>query len=268
MLTALSLKNFIFIDEVHLDFTSGMTALTGETGAGKSILCDALWLALGAPSDKSMIQLGKDACHLEACFSLVNAPRVEKWLQEKGYLQTSHTLNKASCYIKRVISQKGRGQAWINQKPCKITDLRWLKKHLVARHSQHDQQKLLTHDYQRECLDLYGGYSHLLESVEVLYHEHQSLQKQKENLVAAIKQQEDRLAILEYQLEELEKAHVKPNELDNLMQKQRQLSSASEVIQEGQRAIAILNEGEPVHLMGLLQTVQQTIQKIASEHDS
>jgi DNA repair protein RecN (Recombination protein N) len=264
MLTYLSLENFVFIDELALDFNAGMTALTGETGAGKSILCDALWLALGATCDKTVIQIGKPYCRVQASFNIRAIPQVQQWLIAQGYMNDEEIEQAESvfCHITRVISPKGRGQVWINHQIAKVKHVQRLGEYLVARHSQHDQQRLLMSEHQRECLDRYGRYADLLQKVADGYTDYTAIKKEQQRLLAQVETQKDQLSLLQYQLDEIEQAALKPNEWEDLSQKQRQLSYAHQVLEKGQEALMLLSEAEPVHLSTLLQSIQQALHKI------
>lgn len=267
MLTALEIKHFVFIEELTVHFKKGMTVLTGETGAGKSILCDALWLALGINADKTFIQTGKSLCTVNAYFNLETLPHVQKWLKEKGYFfiedKASEVIINHQCCLTRIIPREGRTQALINNKAASIQDLKKLGSLLVALHGQHEQQRLLKLDQQRECLDQYGQYRELVQSVQALYFRYTELKRQNQQFAERVDTQEQQLALLEYQLEELKETNFHPAELEGLDQEQRRLAHAQQVLENGYAAVALMSEAEPVHLFGLFQNIQEYLQKIS-----
>src|SRR5699024_5366786 len=159
MLTDLSIRDFAIIDTLDVTFERGMTVLSGETGAGKSILVDALSLILGDRADAGAVRDGCQRAHLTARFDLTDAPGVADWLR-------AHELDAdGECIIRRTIARAGRSRCWINGQPAPARDLKTLGEQLVDIHGQHAHQSLLRATTQRELLDAYGQHEQLLQNV-------------------------------------------------------------------------------------------------------
>jgi DNA repair protein RecN (Recombination protein N) len=263
MLIHLSLEHFLLIDQLELDFNPGMVVLTGETGAGKSVLCDALGLVLGSKADKSIIQLEQSRCTIKAQFDIQSLDGVKQWLKQRKYLDGAISSNHSICDIKRVIPRSGSAQAWVNGKLISIQDLKYLGQLLVNIHAQHDQRQLVEREYQRQCLDKYGQYFDLSERVETLYTQYVELKKQKQALIEQINTQQQQLALLDYQLKELEELQFQPDEIPQLDQEQRRLAHAQSVLENGHAALALMSESESVQVISLLHTIQQYLQKMS-----
>lgn len=259
MLSYLQVENFVFIEQLALSFKTGMTSLTGETGAGKSILCDALWLALGETSDKTWIHPEKAYCRIEAHFDIRDS-QLKEWLALCGY--QNDVVHHSSCHIIRRLPQTGHAQVWINGKLAKISDLKFLKENLVARHSQHDQQCLLNPEYQRLCLDRYGGHTEIVQATEKCCAVYQGLKRKHQSLLEESARYKDKQALLAYQLAELEESQLSLQEVEVIEQKQRQLAHANQVLEQGQAALTLLSEDDSVNLYKLLQILQQVLHKI------
>src|SRR5436190_18645511 len=156
MLRTLSIRNFILVDQLELDFASGFTVLTGETGAGKSILVDALALVLGARGDAGVVRAGADRAEISVEFDLVKRPQVNAWLASNDLSNGEGTL-----LLRRVIDAQGKSRAYINGSPASLTQAREVGEMLVDIHGQHAHQSLLRPDAQRALLDAFGGFSSL-----------------------------------------------------------------------------------------------------------
>ena len=148
-LRRIALRDFVIVPALELDFAPGFTALTGETGAGKSILIDALQLALGARADAAVVREG--ASQAEICAEFDSPPHCQPWLHEAGFAQED------SLLLRRVIDAQGRSRAWINGSPATATQLRQLGTHLLDIHGQHAWQSLMRADSVRSLLDAYAG---------------------------------------------------------------------------------------------------------------
>ncbi|MGD9095774.1 MAG: AAA family ATPase, partial [Chromatiales bacterium] len=156
MLTGISIRNLVTVESLQLDLHAGMSVLTGETGAGKSILIDALGLVLGDKSDNSLIRHGKEKAEITAEFDLAQLPGIRNWLE-------SNDLDDAGeCLLRRTISTKGRSRAYINGTPVTLATLEALGNQLVDIHGQHAHQSLMHRAHQRELLDAFAGNSELV----------------------------------------------------------------------------------------------------------
>ena len=155
MLAEISIRDFAIIDRLSVEFGPGMTVLSGETGAGKSILIDALNLILGERADGAAVREGAARSDITARFTLADAPAASAWLAE-------HELDgDDECVIRRVVAKEGRSRGWVNGTPMPVRELKALGRLLVDIHGQHAQQSLLGRDAQRDLLDAYGEHAEL-----------------------------------------------------------------------------------------------------------
>ncbi|MGB5339365.1 MAG: AAA family ATPase, partial [Gammaproteobacteria bacterium] len=163
MLTHIHIRNFAIVDEIDLELDGGMTALTGETGAGKSILVDALGLVLGDRADNSVIRHGCDRAEISAGFDIHDRSGVTAWLASRDLDMDGE------CQLRRIISRTGRTRCYINGQPVPTQSLRILGEQLVDIHGQHEHQSLLRTGVQRQLLDSFGGHDSLLGKLTTLH---------------------------------------------------------------------------------------------------
>jgi DNA repair protein RecN (Recombination protein N) len=264
MLAYLCIRNFIFIDELAVYFQPGMNVLTGETGAGKSILYQALWTALGGTIRKSIIPVEQASCYIEAQFNLQSLEQVKQWLVQHKYIEKDQVDNENSCRIVRTISRQGRVQAFVNGRSISLKSLKLLRAQLIRLYGQHDQQRLLTEQYPRECLDAYGDYPEIIGAVKYYYLQHKQFMERKVQLQKNIQEREDNLNLITYQLQELEEAQLEPNEWVALEQEQQQLFSAAHTLEQGHTILLKLTEREPMSIRLELKGIQASLQKLFS----
>ena len=170
MLTSLRIENFAIVSQLELDFSLGMTAFTGETGAGKSIMIDALMLALGGRADASVIRGHAEKCDISACFHIEKTSLPARWLDEHDIATDDGEL-----FLRRVIYAEGRSKSYINGQPFPLQKIKELSEMLVDIHGQHQHQTLLQHATHRQQLDQYANHQHLLDDVKRLYHHCQKI---------------------------------------------------------------------------------------------
>jgi len=203
MLKHLYIRNFAIIDELELDFNSGMTALTVETGAGKSILLGAMNLVLGDRADNDSIKQGCEYAEIVAEFEISKLTEVSAWL-------VTQELNAADeCILRRRITKDGRSRAYINSTPVNLQLIRELAEMLIDIHGQHEHQSLMKSTVQRQLLDDYAKHSPLLETVSNLYVELKLLEEQLHHLQQTSSEQNDRLDLLRFQTQELDTLQLK-----------------------------------------------------------
>lgn len=237
MLQQITVKNLAIVAELELNFGTGMHVLTGETGAGKSIIIDALSIALGERASAEQIRAGQTQAEIIASFDVSQLPAVQALLQEQ---ELPHT----ECVIRRIISNDGRSRAYINGISVAVQQIKTLAPHLVHIHSQHQHHALLESDYQRQVLDVYAEHPQLLAQVAELHA--QWLQTKQQILaLTAMQQQADRLTLLNYQIQELSALQLQTNELQQLDQKHNQLAKGQELTATCQSLHTLLtNAGE------------------------
>lgn len=236
MLTHLSIHNLAIIEHLELHFHRGMTILTGETGAGKSILIDALGLVLGERADAELVRRDCKATEVSASFDLTNLKHVEAWL-------SNHALEaNGECVLRRIVHADGRSRSSINGRIVPLVQLKTLGSKLIDIHGQHQHQTLLKTEYQRKILDEFAKHDSLTSETRTAFSEWQRVQKEFER-IHKLRDQNHRLALLRYQIEELESLQLKPNELENLIQEQKTLQHVTEWRQYCEAARGLLVEG-------------------------
>jgi len=239
MLTQLLIRDLAIVSSVELEFAAGMSALTGETGAGKSIMIDALGLALGDKADGDLVRPGCERAEIIASFALDACPGARAWLAEQALDEEDE------CILRRVIPRDGRSRAYINGRTANSAQLRELANHLVDIHGQHAHQSLLRPAMQRELLDAYGGQGELAAQVAEAFRHYRTLDQELGERERAERARLERLDLLQIQVEELDALALTLDELQNLDQEQRRLSHLGR-LQEGTAALLLLlAEGEP-----------------------
>ena len=225
MLTSISIQNLAVVESLDLDLSTGMTALTGETGAGKSILIDALGLALGNKSDKNMIRHGSPKAEITAVFDVHENTEVLEWLSSRE-LEAD-----GECQLRRIVTRENRNKAFINGSPATLKLMQELGNLLVEIHGQHAHQRLLKNSFQLDSVDLYAGHQALLQQTSSAY---ESWQKCL-NEINLLKQNEQdrvsRLELLRFQHQELEQLNLQANEIEQLESDFKTLTNADQLIQ-------------------------------------
>jgi len=245
MLTRIEIRNFAIIDEAAVELGPGLAVLTGETGAGKSILIDALGLVLGDRADTSAIRPGSDRAEITAEFDLAGAPAAADWLAEQELDADG------DCQMRRVVTAEGRSRGFINGRSTTTANLRALGELLVDIHGQHEHQSLLRGDAQRGLLDDYADHGELLEEVAGLYRRWKERADEVERLRAATRDRDSRLELLRYQVGELEALDLAEGEIDELEADHRRQANAGRLLEQGQRALALAYESDDSNAHGL-----------------
>jgi DNA repair protein RecN (Recombination protein N) len=194
MLTHIDFRDFAIIDTLELDLGAGMSVLTGETGAGKSILVDALGLVLGDRADAGVVRQGAERAELTAEFDLRDAPDTVAWLQQQELSADGE------CILRRIIGADGRSRGQINARSVPMQLLKELGEQLVDIHGQHEHQSLLRRDTQLRLLDGYGQHESLLADVTRCYAEWKTAHQKLAELRAAAADRDARLLLLRYQV--------------------------------------------------------------------
>lgn len=231
MLTHISIKNFAIADQVELEIKPGMTTITGETGAGKSITLDALGLALGDRADSGLVRHGADRADIHATFDIAKLPSVKHWLDERDLSCDNE------CLLRRVISKEGRSRAYINGSPVTLNDIKHLGEQLIDIHSQHEHQSLLKKDTHRSLLDHFAGAVKQAEKVKLSYQQWHKLAEYIKALEEQNNEQEAKVQLLKYQIEEFDALALQENELEQLESEQKSLANAEQNLASGQQAL-------------------------------
>lgn len=238
MLTQLRICDFAIVEDLELELAPGMTAVTGETGAGKSILVDAIGLLLGDRADSSTIRYGAERTDISAAFDLDSLPAARAWLAERDLDREQ------DCQLRRVVASNGRSRNYINGVPQPAQALRELGELLVDIHGQHEHQSLVRRDAQRQLLDDYAGHQALIAELEQHYRAWSQLRQELRDLRQASSERDARLDILRYHLRELAALNLADGEIAKLEFEQRRLAHSSQLLDTGQRLLIWLTEGD------------------------
>jgi DNA repair protein RecN (Recombination protein N) len=236
MLTSLYVRHFAVVEAAEIAFGPGLTVVSGETGAGKSLLVDALMLLAGARADSGMVRAGSDRAELAAEFDLADLPEARDWLQQEELDEDS------GCQLRRVIRAEGSSKAWINGRPANARQLGELASLLVEIHGQHEHQALLSRSHQLALLDAYAGHDGLLAQVRDGALQWRELGARMRKLSGG-EDRDQRIELLRHELGELEKWALPAAELDELEASHRRLANAGRLA-EGSAGVVELLDGE------------------------
>ena len=228
MLQQLIVHHYALVDFLHLDFSDKMTAISGETGAGKSILLGALGLTLGDRAESGCVQQGAERADIHAVFDLSHLPRVKDYLSAKHLAAAE---DPDTCILRRMINQDGRSRGYINGKPVNITALKELGRQLINIHGQHEHQHLLGRDSHQTLLDAFGNYPQHQEAVASISHDWFEFDRQIKALTGGQQLSEAEQQLLQYQVDELEQLALLPEELLCLEQEHKQRANADQLLQ-------------------------------------
>ncbi len=231
MLTSLQIRDFAIVDQIAVDFEAGMTVLTGETGAGKSILVDAVGLVLGERGGSQLVRSGAKRAEFSAEFDISSLPAVKDWLEQQALDQDD------SCLLRRVISADGRSRAFINGNAVTMQQLKGLGELLLDIHGQHFHQSLGRKAVQRDLLDHYGELLSQRRQTEAAFEKWQSLQTQLDTLQAADADRASRIDLLSFQLQELEGLDAGDGEFEDLQAERRKLANSGKLAEGAAAAL-------------------------------
>jgi DNA repair protein RecN (Recombination protein N) len=259
VLNHLHVRNLAVVDEVEVELTAGMTVLTGETGAGKSILVDALGLALGERADSDAVRPGAKRAEITASFELSDDEAATKWLDANDLDQDG------GCVLRRVVTAEGRSRGYINGNPAPMQTLRELGELLVDICGQQAHQSLSRPDNQRNLLDQHDGGAtlKLLAKVRSAYSEWHEWQSKYEKLEAARSDQAARIDLLSFQVQELEALNAQPGELEELDHAHKRAANASRITEGAGAALQMLYENEQASAHDLLNRARSNLEALA-----
>ena len=241
MLQSLSIRNVVLIDKLDLDFNHGLSVLTGETGAGKSILLDSLGLILGNRAETSLIRLGEDKLSISAVFDIPSKDNPLWNIFEENELEIEDEL-----IIKRTLSRDGKGKIFINDQNISLKLLKDIGKYLVEVHGQFDNQGLLNPTNHLSVLDAYGCYSDLLLRVKDTYRNYKETNRKRIKAEAEIAQAKQEEENIRYWVNELEKAEVFEGEENELIQRRSELMNAEKIIENLSYAYNVLTQSNDI----------------------
>jgi DNA repair protein RecN (Recombination protein N) len=239
MLRSLSIRDFVIVERLDLEFQSGFTVLTGETGAGKSILIDALAAVLGERAESGLVREGKDKAEVSAQFTASGLLPLAKYLDENDLAGED-----GECLLRRVIETSGRSRAYVNGRPATVQQLKDIGEHLIDIHGQHAHQSLLRPASQRDLVDGYAGAANLAAQVAQAYRSWQEVRRRLAALDTDARALEAEREQLEWQARELEALAFRAEEWDELQAEHKRLAHAASLIESVQFSLDALSEAE------------------------
>ena len=261
MLTQLTISNFAIVRELEIDFQRGMTAITGETGAGKSIAIDALGLCLGGRADADMVRQGAPRADICARFSLKDTPPAQRWLNDNQLDDGNE------CLLRRVISSDGRSRGFINGTAVPLSQLRDLGQALIQIHGQHAHQLLLKPEHQKNLLDAYAGEPLLMQNMAQHYRQwHQSCRALAQHQQLS-QEREARRELLQYQLKELNEFAPVSGEYEQIDEEYKRLANSGQLLSTSQQTLLMLADGEDNNLQSQLYTARQLMSELIEMDD-
>jgi len=257
MLQHLTINNYAIVDSLEIELEPGMTVITGETGAGKSIMLDALALTLGDRADREVIRGGAERADITAGFGLPEDPAVIQWLENHDF-----DTDENNCILRRVISRDGRSRAYINGQPTTLNNLRDLGEMLIDIHSQHEHQSLLKTATHQRLLDEYCGLQKISDQVRSIARKWRRLNEELEQIRSRAEESNAQYQLLSYQVRELEELALGEKELAELEEEHQKLSHGEESVLVNRQVLELTSENDEFNLMqslnkaiGLLQDI-------------
>lgn len=260
MLAQLTINNFAIVRQLEIELAKGMSVITGETGAGKSIAIDALGLCLGQRIETSMVREGQERAEICATFFIEPTNPAYQWLQEQELQDPD---NPSDCILRRVINADGRSKAFINSTPVSASQLKEIGQYLIHINGQHASQLLLKNDYQLQLVDSFANHNGLLTQMREDYRAWKNLQTQVKTFQQKVAENEAKKQLLQYQVEELDEFVLRPNEYLELEEDQRRLSNSEQLTQLSQSALQLLSENETVSIDSMLYRATQYIDELS-----
>ena len=259
MLTQLTINNFAIVRQLNIELSQGMSVITGETGAGKSIAIDALSVCLGQRTETSMLREGQERADICATFHLNQNNPAFQFLQENELQDPD---NPEDCILRRIINHDGRSKAFINGIPVSAAQLKEIGQHLIQINGQHASQRLLKNDYQLQLVDNFCQHTVLLQQMSLDYQTWRNLQHQVKTFQQKCAENEARKQLLQYQVSELDEFNLKENEYEELEADHLRLSNSEELTQLSQSVLQLLSENETVSADSLLYRAVQHLSEL------
>ena len=268
MLNHIRIRNFAIIDHLDLEFDQGLTALTGETGAGKSILLGALGLLLGDRADSDNIRDGSSKAEISAEFDISQLKRVQNWLEQK------ELESEDDCLLRRRLSADGRSRAFINGTPVPLQDMRELGEMLVDIHGQHEHQSLMKPLMQRQLLDDYASHKEILTDIKSVFKQWNKTSTEYTQLKNAADDRNDRIDLLRYQVNELDALSLTEGEYQHLEEDHQRLANSDRLMEVSQTALQVLYDADDDNIYSQLsqqasqiETLSETDHKLSAANN-
>ena len=242
LLLSININNYTLVESLEIEFKKGTTAITGETGAGKSLVLDALGMALGDRADTDTIRHGKARAEITATFDINNIEDAKKWLHDNDFN------NDENCILRRIYTTEGRSKGYINGQPSTMSQLQELGDMLTDIHSQHEHQSLLRKDTHRRLLDEYAKVEDLTKQVASHYVSWHKTNNDLSDLLKRSDELDARKELLGFQVVELQQLDLTAPYLDNLELEQKTLANAEQIVQDSHSLLAICEQAEGFNL--------------------
>ena len=255
MLLQLNIQNFAIVRSLDIDWQKGMSTITGETGAGKSIAIDALGLCLGERATTNVVRPNASKAELAATFEIKNNIHATNWLKSHDLLLENE------CILRRVVSAEGRSKAYINGSQVPLVQLKELGQTLINIHGQQDHQLIVKASEQRKMLDGYANHQHLIENVQYFHKQWKTLTAELNQLQESKIQREAQQQLLQYQVNELDEFSIQAQEFETLEADYKRHSNAQDILNETLQSLQILSEDEAFNVLdGLSRVNEQLLQ--------
>ena len=259
MLKYLHIKNFAIIESLELEFHHGLSVLTGETGAGKSIIIDAIGLVLGDRADNNFIRADKDSAEITLIIEIDQTSAITEWLKTQE-LETDN-----ECILRRVIRRDGKSRAYINSAPVPIKTLKELGEHAINIYGQNAHQNLMNQRTQRELVDQFANHNKELKQLSELYDRWRDTKNKYDHISAHSSDMQATIELLRYQVQELDQLDLQEGEIEKLEQNFKRLSNADSLKQSALQAYYELKNDESNDICNRLNTVCAEINNIAQD---
>lgn len=243
MLLSIHINNYTLVESLEIEFASGTTAITGETGAGKSLVLDALGMALGDRADTGTIRHGKDRAEITSTFDIATIDSAQAWLEQQDFQAEDQ-----QCILRRLYTTEGRSRGYINGQPCTMQQLQTLGEMLTDIHSQHEHQSLLRRETHRRLLDEYCGTIDLSSEVSDHFSTWQQMDKKLSSLLERSDELIARKDLLSFQVNELRQVDIDPDSLTKLEAEQQTLANAEQILQDSHNLLGICDQNEGFNL--------------------
>lgn len=265
MLIQLSIRHYAIVDALDIEFQSGMTVITGETGAGKSIMLGALGLAMGDRADKGVISSNASRADISARFDTAGLPLARAWLEEHELVSEEEP---ELCLLRRIVADDGRSRAWVNGFPVTLQVLKDIGEMLIDIHSQHEHQSLLNRATHLRLLDEFLGEAALREEVRRLSRDWRRNQEQLETLRQRSLDASAQVALLGFQLQELDELDLQDGELERLQAEYRQLNNADSMLVTARQVLEMCSESDDQNLLAGLQHALGLLHDLGARTDT
>lgn len=259
MLLQLNIQNFAIVKSLDIDWQSGMTTITGETGAGKSIAIDALGLCLGERATTNVVRPNSKKAELAATFETQNNINAQQWLTQHDLLLDTSS----ECILRRVISAEGRSKSYINGSQVPLTQLKEIGQLLINIHGQHDHQLIVKSSQQCKLLDEYADHQNVLDEVKHYYHQWHKLNKELTLLQQNKQQREAQQQLLQYQVNELDEFSLQAGEFETLESDYKRHANAQDLLDTTLQSLQTLSENESFNVLDSLRQCSENINALA-----